>query len=85
MHRRNEDRANGDRRVVFVLDRHLRLGVGTQPRDFPGLASVGHSLRQLVREKDGQRHQLRRLVRGKTKHDSLIACPTDVHALTDLP
>ena len=68
----DDHRADLVRPAVLVLDRHLALAVGAQPRQ-PAPARVGEAPGQLVRERDGQRHQLRRLVAGVAEHHPLVA------------
>ena len=70
---RDHDRVDAlDLRAV-VLERHLRLAVGTQPADLARLADLGQPLAQRVRVKNRRRHQVGRLVAGKTEHQPLVA------------
>ena len=48
------------------------------------LAHLAQALRQLVREHDGQRHQLFRLVAGVAEHQALVARAPRVHAHGDV-
>jgi hypothetical protein len=57
---------------VLVADRHLCLAVGAQVGEDSGLADLGHSFGELVREHDRKRHELDGLARGVAKHHSLV-------------
>ena len=59
--------------AVFVLDADLRLGVRAQIGNFLVLAQPRQVLHQLVRESDGQRHELRGFAAGIAKHHALVA------------
>ena len=59
--------------VDLVPDRDLRLPVRPQIRDDPALANVGEPTCERVRDRDRQRHQLRRLSRRVTDHEALVA------------
>ena len=59
--------------VDLVADRHLRLPVRAQVREDLGLPHLGQALRDLVREHDRQRHQLRGLVARVAEHQALVA------------
>ena len=59
--------------LLVVLDRDLRLAVGPQIVHQTLLAHGGQALGQLVGQRDGQRHQLRRLVAGEAEHHALVA------------
>ncbi len=81
--RRDEDALDLDRRppagvVDLVADGHLRLPVGAQVREDVGLSNLGKPVRELVREHDRQRHQLRRLGRRVPEHQPLVAGPDPV-------
>jgi hypothetical protein len=71
--RGDEDVGDRLRAIGAVQHRHLRLGVGTQPRRRAGLAQLGQRVRQAVRQEDGEGHQLRRLVGRVAEHDPLVA------------
>ena len=58
---------------VFVLDRHLGFAVGTQIFYLAVLPRRRHALAEAMREGDGQRHELRRLVACVADHHALIA------------
>jgi len=62
--------------LVFVLHRHLGLGVGTQPGAASLRVGVVTHLGQRLHQAGGQvvrhGHALLRLVRGVTKHESLV-------------
>ena len=59
--------------VDVVADRHLRLAVRPEIREHLGLAHLGEPLRELVREHDGERHQLLGLARRVAEHHPLVA------------
>ena len=59
--------------LLVILDGDLRLAVGTQIVHQLLLAHGGQALGELVRERDRQRHELRRLVAGVAEHHALIA------------
>ena len=59
--------------VVVVFHGHLRLAVGPQIGDGPGLARLRQRAGQLVRQRDGQRHVFGGFVAGVAKHHALIA------------
>ena len=59
--------------LLVVLDRDLRLAVGPQIVHQPLLTHGSQALGQLVGKRDGQRHELRRLVAGETEHHALVA------------
>ena len=62
-----------DRLAVLVAHRDLALAVRAQVREDLGLAHVGEPARELVRERDGQRHELGRLGAGEAEHHALVA------------
>jgi hypothetical protein len=62
-----------DGRVVFIADRDLRLGVGTEPGNFARLADLRQLAAETVRKHDRRRHELGRLVARVTEHDALVA------------
>jgi hypothetical protein len=72
---RHHDRLDADRHVVDVADRHLGLAVGAEEVDALGLllADLREPVRQLVRDRDRQRHQLLGLVARVAEHQALIA------------
>jgi hypothetical protein len=63
---------NSSTTILLVLDSHLRLGVGAQPREGSRSASDSQRLVEFVGKNDGQRHAFLRLVGGIAKHDTLI-------------
>jgi len=70
----DDDGINGDRLVLLVVaNGHLALAVGTEEIHDALLAHIRQPLGQLVRQHDGRRHQLRRLVAGVAEHHALIA------------
>ena len=70
--------------VLVVLHRHLALAVGTQVGQFAALAHRGQLAAELVRQRDGRGHQLRRLVGGVAEHHALIAGAAGVNTLGDV-
>ena len=76
--RRNDDGmyTQGTPGSLVVLDRDLRLGIGTQVgHHFAGTADVGQLLEDDVRKNQRSGHHLARLVAGVTEHDALVAGP----------
>jgi hypothetical protein len=71
--RRDEHGVDADGNAVLVHHRDLRLAIWSQIRHGSGPAHLGQSLRQSVREPDGQGHQVGRLVAGVPEHHSLVA------------
>ena len=67
--------------VRVVLDGHLGLAVGAEIREPAGLPLRRHLARDAVRQRDGQRHQLRRLPHRVADHHSLVACAYLMRAL----
>jgi len=65
---------------------NLRLPVGAEPRHFLRLPRRGEARREPVRQEDGQRHQLRRLVGRVAEHHpwSPAPAPRLPHRLVDL-
>ena len=84
MLRRNDDGRGAHGALALVLDRHLRLAIGTEEVEIVRLAYFRQAARQLVREHDRERHQLRRLAAGEAEHQSLIAGAAGVDALRDV-
>mmetsp|Transcript_26068 Transcript_26068/g.55860 ORF Transcript_26068/g.55860 Transcript_26068/m.55860 type:complete len:308 (-) Transcript_26068:157-1080(-) len=83
---RNNDRVNtlGDRDtllVQFVLAGDLCFGIGSDPVAGSVLANLGDLRSELGGQHVRQRHKGFRLVRGITKHDSLIAGAEIFHLL----
>jgi hypothetical protein len=76
----DDDRLHGDGLAVDVADGDLALPVGTQIVERPRPAHRGEALHELVREHDGQWHQLRRLRARVAEHQALVARPQLVHA-----
>ena len=62
-----------DRLAVLVPHGDLGLAVGPQVRQDLGLAHVGQALGELVRQRDGQRHELGGLGAGVAEHHALVA------------
>ncbi len=71
--RRDHDRVDPPRQAIGVLDSHLRLPVGAQVGKPAALPLLREPPNELVRERDCQRHQLRRLVTGVADHHPLVA------------
>ena len=71
--RAHDDRVDAHRARALVLDRDLRLAVRAQVVELTRLADLGQPQRELVRERDRQRHELRRLVAGVAEHQALVA------------
>ena len=59
--------------AVHIFHRDLRFAVRAEVGEFPALADLGQPAGELVRQRDGQRHQLRRLIAGKAEHHALVA------------
>jgi hypothetical protein len=78
--------------IIVVANRDLALAVGAEEIHGATLAHIGKLLGQLVRQHDGQRHKLGRVVAGVAKHHALIASAelvlrvhaVPVHALLDV-
>ena len=66
-------RVHGHGRAVLIDDRHLAFAVRAKPGQHALLAHLRQPARQPVRQRDGQRHQLRRFVAGKAEHHALVA------------
>ena len=56
-----------------VLDGDLCLAVGPQVGERAVLADLGQPVREAMRERDRERHQLRRLAAREPEHHSLVA------------
>ena len=70
----DDNGVHADRAVVLVvLDRNLALAVRTEVGEHAALADLGQTLCQLMRQRNRQRHKLRRLVAGIAEHHALIA------------
>ncbi len=69
--------------VFIVRDRHLRFGIGTQPREGVVFAQLLEFLNDLVRQGDGQRHQFGGVVAGMSEHNPLIPGTAIDHAIED--
>ena len=70
--------------VLVVLHRHLALAVGAQVGQLAVLADGGELAGELVGQRDGRRHQLRRLVGGVAEHHALVAGAAGVNALRNV-
>merc|ERR1719197_1702554 len=66
--------------VLFVLNGHLGLAIRPQPPQRSILANISQLLAQTGGNEDCQRHADLCLIRGITKHDSLISC-THIHLI----
>ena len=85
MLRGDDDGVHRDRPVVLVLDRDLRLAVGTQPGDVSATSRRSASAaREAVREQDRHRHQLVGLVARVAEHHPLVAGAAGVDAHRDV-
>ena len=69
----DDDGLRALRHAERVLDGDLRLAVGPQVGERAVLAQAGEAQAEVVREVDGQRHQLLGLVAGEPEHDALVA------------
>ena len=65
--------ANADRPAVVVNDGDLRFRVRPQPIGLTALANARELATEPMREHDRRRHQFRRVVAGKTEHETLIS------------
>ena len=70
----NHDIDDAGRTTIDILDRHLRLGIRTQPLDLAGLADARELATEAVSVHDRRRHELWRFIASVTKHDALVAC-----------
>ncbi|MMZ58349.1 hypothetical protein D1872_203260 [compost metagenome] len=75
MLRRNYNSINTNRFTIFILYRYLGFTVRTKVIQCSILTHFRQASCNTVRHSDRQRHQLRCLVRSKTKHQSLISSP----------
>ncbi len=62
-----------DRLAIAIGHGDLAFGVRLEFRAFAGMAKLGHTLEDAVRERDRGRHQLIGLVACITEHDALVA------------
>ena len=70
---REHDGVDAQRAVVLVvLDGDLGLAVGTQVAERAVLADLGEALREPLRDRDRERHQLRGVVAGVAEHQALV-------------
>jgi len=73
---RNDDsvdsEGNNGTTVAFVLDRHLGLGVWSEPGEGAGPSGDSQSLVQFVGKNNGERHQFRGFRSGISEHETLI-------------
>ena len=70
---REHDRIHAAGAAVHIFHGHLALAVGPQEGSRPLFAHGGELPRERVRERDGQRQQLRRFVARKAEHHALVA------------
>ena len=83
--RGDDDGVDADRLAIcVVLNRDLALAVRRAGRQLAVLADFGQPPGQLVRERDGSRHQLFGLVGGVAEHHALVAGAAGVHAHGDV-
>ena len=73
-----------DRAVTVIGDGDLRLAVGAQVGELVVLAHPGEALGEPVREVDGQRHELGRVVAGVAEHQALVARALLVEQVVDV-
>ena len=71
----DKHRIHPHRLTVLVFYRHLGFTVRPQIGKRPLLADLGQLLGQLMRQRDGQGHQLGRFVAGIAEHHALIPAP----------
>ncbi|MCY1523250.1 hypothetical protein D9M68_581400 [compost metagenome] len=88
---RQHHRIDFGRAAVDVAERHLRFGVGAQPRQAAILAQFALALHQAVRVPDRGGHQVGRFVARVAEHQALVASAlvqiifrAAVHALGDV-
>ena len=67
-----------------VLNGDLGLSVGTEVRHEAGLADLSEFGGELVRQRNGERHQLRGLVGGVAEHHALVARSAGIDTLSDV-
>ena len=76
---RNDDGIHSERddgpAVTLVLNRHLGLGIWSEPGESAGPSCDRQSLVELVGENDGKRHQFWSFGGGISEHETLIAGP----------
>ncbi len=78
---RDQDLLDLDRPPALVADRDLRLAVGAKVRHDIAASDLGEPVGELVRERDRQWHQLRRLARRVAEHHPLVAGPREVELI----
>jgi len=76
--RRDHHGVQPNRPVTVVGDGDLSLAVRAQVGHLAGLADLGETLGQPVRQPDRQRQQLGRVVVGVAEHQALVARPLQV-------
>ena len=76
--RGNNDGVDALHRVAVVFRRHLRLAVRAEIVKRAVLADFCQLLCKLMRQRDGQRHQLRGLIAGIAEHHALVARANEV-------
>jgi hypothetical protein len=84
--RRHDDRVDALRRASFILEGHLRFGIGTQIRHQPRLLlpDVRETLHELVRIQNRHGHEFRGRVGRIAEHDALVARAAGLHAAEDV-
>ena len=82
---RGDDGGVNARGAAFdVLDCDLGFAVGSEEINFAGLANIGESLGELMRELDGHGHQLGSFVAGEAEHQALVAGAAGIDAHGDI-
>jgi hypothetical protein len=82
--RGNHHGVDAQRLAVHVFDAHLALAVRAQEVERTFTADLAQPAHQLVRQHDGQRHQLVGFVAGVAEHQALIARAAGVYAHGDV-
>jgi hypothetical protein len=67
-----------------IFDCDLGFAIGAEVRAGTVLANLRKFLAELMRERDGHRHQLGRLVAGEAKHHALVAGASGIDAHGDI-
>ena len=78
---RDQQLLDRDRPPIDIPHRHLRLPVRPQIRNDLRLANIRQPLRELMRQRDRQRHQLLGLIRRVPEHHPLITRTRDIERI----